>query len=75
MLRMQIDENVNLITSEINNVTTANKSSPSCIYRFGVLTVVTKMTAVQCDVTPSSTVLIHSANFRWEVLRKICTHL
>jgi len=60
-----MDENVNLITSEINSVTTANRSSPSCIYRFGVLTVVTKTTAVQCDVTPSSTVLMHSENLRW----------
>jgi len=53
---MQIDENVNSATSEINSV---NKSSSSCIFRFGVLTLVTMTTAVQCDVTPSSTVLIH----------------
>jgi len=51
MLRMQIDENANSTTSEVNNVTIANKSLSSRIFRFGVLTVVTMTTAVECDVT------------------------
>jgi hypothetical protein len=70
MLRMQTNENVNSRTSEINSVTIANKTSSSCIFRFDILTVVTMATAVQCDVTPSSTIIINFENLRWEVSRK-----
>ena len=75
MLRMQIDENVNSITSEINSVTIANKSSSAYILRFGVLIVMTMTTAVQCDVTPFIMVLMYSENLRWKVFREICTYL